>query len=199
MSNADKKKKANSNEAANDETKKDNKGKRELTGKGYKIIISAVVLLFIIIIVVILLMRNKEENILDPDIPRGTIRGTVVSPDNVDEIREWLNTPPEDAYYTASMNVDWVFERWDIPSANAFVENVDDNTRTVYFDLFLDSNDELIYSSPYIPVGEKLANFSLDKMVPSGNHSATVIYHLVDEDGNELSHVSVAVRLIIQG
>jgi len=103
----------------------------------------------------------------------------------------------QDGSYEARMNVDWEFERWDKPSINAYVENAPSNTRTVYFDLRLDDTNELIYSSPYIPVGANLAEFTLDKHVTAGEYAAIVIYHLVDDEYNELSTVAVAVKLRI--
>jgi (2Fe-2S) ferredoxin len=114
-----------------------------------------------------------------------------------EQIIEEMSKPVEDGYYTASMNVDWVFATWDSPTNNAFVENDTYNTRTVYFDLFDDESGELVYSSPYIPVGEKLEKFALEKELSAGSHMATVTYHLVDDDHNELSTVSVAVTLRI--
>jgi len=175
--------------------------KFEITGKGFKIIICALVVVFVGVLAIVLLMRNttpEEPVVLEPD-ERGFIRGTVVTEDNADEIRAQFDAPPEDAYFTASMNVDWLFDTWNTPSSNAIVENDTLNTRTIYFDLFLDETDELIFSSPFIPVGASLDILKLTKEVPVGNHPATVTYYLVDDNLNEVSNVSVAVLLRILG
>ena len=130
-------------------------------------------------------------------VPEAGGRGTVVMPENVDEIRDRLESPVQDGAYRTRMNVDWVFPSPGGPSTNAYVENAANNTRTVYFDLILADTGELIYSSPFIPVGAKLENFSLDAQIPAGKHSAVVIYHLVDEYHHELTTVSVNVTLHI--
>jgi flagellar basal body-associated protein FliL len=130
-------------------------------------------------------------------IPDSGGRGTVVMPENVDEIRVQLGKPVEDGSYRTKMNVDWVFQNSNEPSKNAYVENAPNNTRTVYFDLILEETNKLIYSSPFIPVGARLENFKLDAFVPAGQHRAIVIYHLVDDDHQELTTVSVAVTLHI--
>jgi hypothetical protein len=121
----------------------------------------------------------------------------VVNPDNVAQIADELSTPAPDAYYMAMMNTEWEFETWDTPSRNAYVENSEDNARTVYFDLTLDSTGQLIYSSPYIPVGQFLTGFALDSAVPAGTHKATVTYNLVDDNNRFITEVAVGVTLLI--
>ena len=130
-------------------------------------------------------------------VPAAGGRSTVVSEGNVDEIRGRLGSPIEDGYYETRMNVNWSFPSVGEPSTNAYVENSPNNTRTVYFDLTLAETGELIYSSPFIPVGAKLEGFALDAHVPAGEHSGTVTYHLVDDDHQEITTVSVAVTLNI--
>jgi hypothetical protein len=157
-----------------------------------------------------MLDRNQDEpfsgienNGIAP--PRSIIeapesgRGTVMPPDNMDDIIARMSEPVQDGYYITKMNVDWTFDTWNSPSQNAYVENSPDNLRTVYFDLILDETGELIYSSPFIPLGAKLENFALDSPVPAGEYSAVVTYHLVDDEFENLSSVSVAVLLRILG
>ncbi|MCL2633229.1 MAG: hypothetical protein FWD34_01810 [Oscillospiraceae bacterium] len=124
-------------------------------------------------------------------------RGIVAVPNNISAIIEHLEEPVVDGYYLTTMNADWHFDTWNTPSSNAYVENAIENTRTVYFDLFLDETEELIYSSPFIPVGAKWERFALDKEIPVGVHSATVTYHLVDDEFQSITTVSVAVQLNI--
>ena len=133
-----------------------------------------------------------------PVLPTGG-RGTVITEENLDEVRDEISRPIEDASYAAVMSVEWTFERWDIPSRDAHVENSTRNTRTVYFDVFLDGTNELIYSSPYIPVGAKLDGIALDTEVPAGSYTATVVYFLVDDDYEVLTDVSVMIWLNILG
>lgn len=124
-------------------------------------------------------------------------RGTVVTPENVEEILANRDRPVEDGHYRTIMNVDWIFPNSSEPSVNAFVENSTSNSRTVYFDLVLAETNELVYSSPFIPVGSRLEKFTLDAFVPAGVHSGIVTYHLVDDDYREITSVSVGVTLQI--
>jgi len=57
--------------------------------------------------------------------------------------------------------------------------------------------NELLYSSPYIPVGSILEEITLVKELPAGDYDTIVKYHLVDDDMKELSTVSVSVKLHI--
>jgi hypothetical protein len=124
-------------------------------------------------------------------------RGVLVTPDNIDEILARQQEKVADGYYTVNQNGEWRFDTWDTPSSNAVVRNDPQNTRTVYFDLVLDSTNELVYSSPFMPLGSELQGFALDKHVPAGTHSATMTYHLVDDEYKNITELSVAVRLVI--
>jgi hypothetical protein len=131
--------------------------------------------------------------------PTNGGRGIVATPDNMDELRAMVEQPVEDGYYETRMNVDWVFPSSSEPSENAFVENSINNSRTVYFDLKLAGTEEVIYSSPFIPVGATLEGFTLDARIPAGEYEGIVTYHLVDDDYQELTTVSVSVTLRILG
>jgi hypothetical protein len=95
------------------------------------------------------------------------------------------------------MNVDWTFDAWDAPSRNAYVANSENNKRTVYFTVSLAETNEIVYTSPDIPVGSQLTNFALDRNPGAGEHAAVVTYRLLDDEGNELSNVAVSVILRI--
>jgi hypothetical protein len=150
----------------------------------------------IILIIQLTNQQTGEPEVALPEIATGG-RGTVAMPDNIDQLVEDHNRPVEDGYYITVMNVRWDFENGNSPSKNAYVENATDNTRTVFFEVFLKDDGRLVYSSPYIPVGASLRNFALDTVLPTGEHPATVTYFLVDDDGNVLSDVSVTVTLRI--
>jgi hypothetical protein len=156
-------------------------------------------------IAIILAVRGSEApNIIFPDDERTGGRGVVLTPDNVRDILDEMNKIPDDASYTCSMSTEWTFVRWDTPSSDVYVDNHIDNTRMVYFEVYLDDEngnailEELIYSSPFLQVGASLRNFALDKHVPAGEYSATVVYYLADDDYNVVADVSVGIRLIIK-
>lgn len=163
-----------------------------------------VILIAVGIILIVVLTRKDEP------VPQGETsspveeqvvgRGTVITEENVEEALDELNAvDPKYNQYTAKMNFDWVFDRWDVPSDNAKVENIESNEVTVYFDLILQETNELVYSSPFIPAGSKLENFALAEEVPAGEYPAIVTYHLVDENNNDVSELSMSVTLTILG
>ena len=168
----------------------------------------AVVALCITLIVINLNSNDAEDERL---IPRDVMtqsdiggRGTVLTTDNYEELLEEFQQPIEDPTYLVSMSLEWEFDRWDRAARGIYIENYAENTRTVYVDVFLDDEngatmfDELIFSSPYIPVGVEMRDFALQKEVAAGNYTATVVYYLVDDEFNVLTDVSVGIRLSIR-
>lgn len=162
------------------------------SNKGKIVVITLVILVIAVLIGVIiyLLVRSPEEEVDN--------RATIITEDNVDEVMAKMEEPIEDGYYTCEMNVDWNFTDSSQPSYNAYVANSDINTRTVYFDLALEEDNTVVFSSPYIPVGEKLDEIVLTEDLAAGDYPAVVTYHLVDDDHKELSRVSVTVTLHIE-
>jgi flagellar basal body-associated protein FliL len=145
---------------------------------------------------VIMVLLLKKEPV--PTVQQGNARGTVVTEENAEDMREQISQPVEDGSYRTRMNVEWNFGKSTEPSSNAYVENAETNRRTVYFDLTLEETGELLYSSPFIPVGEKLEKFPLDVELPVGEHKGIVKYHLVDDEGAEITTVSVKVTLNVK-
>jgi len=175
--------------------------------KFFRHMIISIVALAIIVpttIAVILALKSNDvfENLLTGEIiidSRGTPRGVLVTPDNIDELLAQQRERVGDGQYRTRMTTTWSFDKWDSPSSDAFVENSLVNTRAVYFNLVLKETNELVCSSPFMPVGSKYEKFALDKAVPAGEHSAIVTYHLVDDNYEDITTVSVAVLLRIKG
>lgn len=158
------------------------------------LIIAIILILALLGVIIFLLLRKDDSKAIDDG---KSPRATLVTEDNLEEVQAELAEPVQDGYYEACMSVDWNFTDSSTPSTDAYVENVTTNTRTVYFDLTLDGTDELLYSSPFIPVGAKLDSIKLDKPLPAGDYAAIVTYHLVDDNEEELSTVAIAVTLHI--
>ena len=155
------------------------------------IVILVLVIVALIGVIVYLLLSKKEPEQEDND--RG--RAVVLTEDNVDE---FMNEKVEDGYYLITMNTTWEFENGASESTNAYVANVKDNTRTVYFEVFLSDTEEQIYSSPYLPVGSEIKNFKLDKELAAGDYVAIVTYHLVDDEEKEIDKVSAEIAIHVQ-
>lgn len=147
------------------------------------------IILFVVIVLAVFFLFRKEED--------KSERETVVTEENVEKVKQQLQEPVEDGYYKTKMSVDWTFEDGKAVSSDAYVANSKDNTRKVYFDLNLADTNELVYSSPYLPVGTELKEIKLDKDLSAGDYECILTYHLVDDEDEELTTLSVTVNLHI--
>lgn len=137
--------------------------------------------------------RPWQKRQLPPE-PMET-RATVALQNSVQQAKATADEPVDEGSYRVNMNNDWVFQGG---SSNAYVRNHPNNTRTVYFDVFLADTKELVYSSPYLPVGGSVQGFALDAALDPGVFKGIVTYHLVDDDHREVSTLSVTVALRVQ-
>ena len=127
---------------------------KKLTKTHYLIIVTvAVVFIALVSIIIYLLvaLQSDKDKLVENE-PKKS-RPTLVTEDNVDELIASIDEPVEDGSYEVVMNTRWTFSS---NSSDAYIENSVNNTRTVYFDLFIADTKDLVYSSPYIPVGEKI-------------------------------------------
>lgn len=150
------------------------------------LIFLAILLVAAVGLAVFILSRKDEDG-----------RETVVTEENVEKVKQQLQEPVEDGYYKTKMTVDWTFEDGESVSTDAYVANSTDNTRKVYFDVNLADTQELVYSSPYLPVGTELKEIKLDKDLSAGDYDCVLTYHLVNDDDEEITTLSVTVTLHI--
>jgi hypothetical protein len=102
----------------------------------------------------------------------------------IDEMRKEV----KEGMFECSMSTKWTFADGNAESKDAYVANSKNNTRPFYFDVKLKDTNEVIYSSPVIPVGGKLTNFKLDKPLSAGTYKAVCMYSLLkDEESQEVT------------
>jgi len=159
-------------------------------------IATAVIIAILIGVIIFLLLSQNAE-------PEEEKRSVVITPENVEQVLEEITetqaavTP---GYYTATMNTTWHFTTGSEPSYDAVVENVETNTNDVYFDIILESDEtKVLYQSPVIPRGGRLAEITLDEPLEQGSYDCVVIYHLIDEEQNTLSTLRIGITIIIEG
>lgn len=160
------------------ETQKPQKAK---TNKVIVIILIIVIAILGIIIYMLLNPKKKNEDV-------------VVTPKNVKEIQKALDDGPDpDAQYTVEMtNV------WNVAgntADNAYVKNAVQNHRTVFFDVTLEGEAEPLYKSDYLNVGDEVRGITLDKTLEPGAYKATLTYHLVDDNKEEITTTAVYITL----
>lgn len=153
------------------------------------VIIFPVIIVAVIVGILIIAFVGKESD-----------ANVVVTPDNVEEIiaqlREEERVPI--GSYEVTMNTAWTFPDSKTASEDAYVSNAVTNNSTVYFDINLEGSTDVIYKSPYIPVGSSVQNITLDNDMDKGVYEAVLTYHLVDESYKETSKVSVGITITIQ-
>ena len=164
---------------------------------GYKLIVFGCILLVIIVISAALVIAI--ENGASAGNNGANAYNLVVTPEDIEE--QLAKNPPkaQAGTYDVCMNSTWKFKNARSASENAYVENRITNTQMMNFTLILDETGESIYESPIVPVGSSLKNIKLDKEdLAAGTYVCTVVYHLLDNNGNEVSKVSFKVDVIIE-
>lgn len=125
-------------------------------------------------------------------------RGVIATEENIEELRaQRRDDDGRFRHYRTRMSNDWVFQTATSPSTNVFVENAPSNPGTVFFDVVLPDTGEVIFSSPYLPLGARIDSITLDVELPPGEYSPVVIYHLLDDDYEVRTTVSVGINLRI--
>ncbi len=150
------------------------------------IIIAFIVLLAALIICILLLLRKPEDE-----------GRNIVDRDNVDTVMEDMTDKVEEGMFECMMTTEWTFENGDSESPNAYVANVENNRYTIYFDVYEKETNELLYSSPLLPVGTEIRNIKLDKKLAAGEYKAVVMYSLVDDDEQEVSSAGFNITISV--
>jgi hypothetical protein len=164
--------------------------------------IAIIILLLVVIVILLLRKPTASETTSSPaaQASQEPKREVLVNEDNVEELVQEMQEQEyvPQGYYTVTQNYEWHFPKASSPSTDAHVENLAENTNDVYFDLFLENDMENpIYQSPVIPRGAALEGFKLDKEMEAGTYDCIMVYHLVDENQNSLSTVSMAVKITV--
>lgn len=175
-------------------------------GDGRKKLLIAIVAVVIVLLIgavtamaALFVKMNKEQQAAKE--PEQKPR-EVISADNVDDVLAEMEAVQESRKnipqsYTVSQSTDWTFSGETLKSEDAYVKNDSSNETPVYFDLVVDSTEEIIYTSPILDLGAEIRGFTLDKPLDLGTYTCTVVYHLVDENQNELTYVNIGVEVTV--
>jgi hypothetical protein len=174
---------------AKEDTVSENSGK-------VKIIIGICIALIVVLVAVVVLLFVKGNGS-----KKEAKRNVVVTQNNAEQIAEELISEPyvEPGYYTTEMSTTWHFSTGDAVSTDAYVRNNEGNTNDVYFDVFLEGDEEEpVLESPIIPRGAELKDIALDKPLEAGTHPCVMVYHLVDDNQNSVSTLRVGFTIIVE-
>lgn len=167
--------------------------KEKKESKRIKILIVVVMVLVIIIIglIVFFLLRDKGED------KKITDKPTMITEENVGQVMGDLEDDSADTMFNCRMTYNWSFNGK--KSENAYVANTDYNHYPIYFEVRDDKSQKIIYTSAMIPVGSEVNGITLKKKLSLGMHPATVIYHLVDKNGEEVSSTAFTITIQVVG
>lgn len=182
-----------------------NQSNKKEGGSGKLIIIIGIVVIVLLlaVIIVLLLKKEPEQAQTAPEQPTGrevaNASRIVLDEETAQSTIEEMRKEVEEGMFECSMSMDWTFADGNSESKDAFVENSSSNTHPIYFDVVLDGTDEVIYSSPILPVGSQLTNFKLDVPLEAGTYTALCKYTLLkDEEGQEpLSAANFVITISI--
>lgn len=163
---------------------------RKADKKTIAVIASLVVIILILAgVVLYMLFAPKDKS------SKGDVRPILVTEDNAEDVVDELQDDSWDTRYNCRMSNSWTFENGQAESEDAYVANTDYNHYPVYFEVQLDESGEIVYKSPMIPVGSEIKGLTLDKSLAAGNYPATVIYHLMNENDEEVSSVGFTINI----
>ncbi len=178
---------------------------RKSARKKQRNMIIIIVIAFLVLVtalvtcIVLLLAKQKEEPVQESQsVPRSTVldRG-FVDESNAGDIMDEMTEKVSKGMFECKMTTAWTFDDGKSASPNAYVANVENNLYTLYFDVYEESTNELLYSSPMLPVGTELKNFKLNKELAAGEYDAVVMYTMVDENLEEVSSVGFKVTISV--
>ncbi len=160
-----------------------------------------IVVTAILVGVIVYLLQGKGETAGEAEQERPY--DSVVTPDNVDEVVSDMERTEEElipiGYYEVNMNTEWTFSDGKSASSNAYVGNAESNQSPVYFTIApADDSEHIIYTSPLLLVGSHIDEIQLDEQLEKGTYDCVLTYHLMDEEDNEISTVSVSVNITIE-
>jgi hypothetical protein len=151
------------------------------------LIISLVVVVIAIIVIVVLVRRKGNEAPASDTTEQTQTREvvsdvrTVLDENSGAEIMDQMREEVAEGMFECQMSMTWSFADGKSASEDAYVANSTNNTHPIYFDVILDGTEDVIYSSPVMPVGTELTGFKLDKELEAGTYEATVMYNLLKD------------------
>ena len=158
--------------------------------KKKKVVIGAVVVILLIVIAVLGIIIFKLLHPEEEPVERLPSEDLIV-----DDGGE----KPINPMFTTDMNMVWSFPKGKRTSSDAVIGNSAENEYDVYFELYLEDDEEtLLYTSPVLPVGKRLDKLELDQVLEDGTHDAICTFHLLDDEDpdKEIGTASFAVSLM---
>ena len=160
------------------------------------IIVLSIIIVFLLCFVVYFLFFNKNNKTEKENKTTENVRPMIVQDSSdAEDIIKKFNEDSKDTMYNCRMTSTWTFKNGKAKSEDAYVANTDFNHYPVYFEVQLNDTQEIIYTSSLIPVGYEVNGLTLEKDLPAGDYPATVVYHLMNDDNQEVSSVGFTITI----
>lgn len=156
--------------------------KSKLT-KTHIILIIGFSVLAVAIGVIGFILLNKDDEKLPVD-NTNAAGNFVIDEDNLAEVSSKIEDKVAEGMFECSMNTTWTFPDGKSSSSDAYLANVNSNSKPIYFEVILDDEKKTVYKSSIIPVGSKIKEIKLDDDLSKGTYKATCLYHLMDENAD---------------
>ena len=162
-------------------------------------------LIIAIIILILLLLHfcGNRGRPTEPDnrpdtveIRTGGIDDAALEGMTDEEIVAELNRQVQASMMTMTMNPDPTFQNG---RGNLLIHNDVTNHGPIVVEIRRNDNNDLIYTSPMIPLGKRVNYGALDVVLPPGTYPCTALFHYVDETGTILGSggVEVTVHVVL--
>lgn len=164
----------------------------ETDGKKKNRTIIIVIAIFAVVVVtlmgVIIYLLNRGNNSVQRDDTQRKVADsvrTVLDEDSANNVMDQMREEVAEGMFECQMSMTWTFADGKAESQDAYVANSANNTHPICFDVYMRDTEELLYSSPVLPVGTDLRNFKMDQELPAGSYQATVMYKLLEDVDNQ--------------
>ena len=169
--------------------------KKGLTTKHVVLILGTLLIIVAGVVAVIILTRPAEVELESMPIDGAPI----INEENVDQIMAEVGEKVERSMFHTYMNMTWRFPDGTSASSNAVMGNAAENNYRMWFDVFLNGEDEPIFASGLLPLGTTVKEIKLDRDLDEGTYPATVQIHMIDENDEPVeSNIGFAINIVIE-
>lgn len=164
------------------------------------IVILCVVIVALLVVIAFLLGRgNQAGNVTTAENGNtrqvaGSVR-TVVDEASARSVMDEMREEVAEGMFKCDMTMTWNFDEGGAKPRDAYVANNADNTHPIFFDVYLEGTDELLYSSPVLEVGNTWTDIALSEKLDPGTYKADVKYTLL-KDSQSQEEISSAIFVI---
>jgi hypothetical protein len=161
------------------------------------LLLGSLIIIAAAVITIVLLMRPKASAQLPTS--NSPVGNLVIDENNVSAIQEEMEQKVAAGMFETYMNTTWTFQDGKSASSDAVMGNSVNNQYAFWYDVVLNENSDVVYSSSLLPVGSVTKEIILSKNLKEGEYPATIKIHMVDENNNPIdSEPGFNIKLIVK-